>query len=122
MSTLTEGTFLRWIDQAPDDKPLGIVVPPPSDEAEDIIYVLMADHQGNTDVEVFVAREEATGRDASTLVRESMEVVEEGDPELTGFLRTFGPNWWHVSSHLEGQHEEQGDPECLLCRESEGTA
>jgi hypothetical protein len=38
--------------------------------------MLMADRQGNTDLEIFVARPEATGVDAATLVLESMEVVE----------------------------------------------
>jgi hypothetical protein len=122
MNKLTEGTFLRWIDQSPDDKPLGIVISPPGGETGDSIYVLMADSQANTDLEVFVAGEAATGRDASTLVQESMEVVEAGDPELMGFLRTAGPNWWHISAHLDGGHADRGDPGCLLCREADQTA
>jgi hypothetical protein len=88
MRTLTEGTFLRWIDPRPDAKPLGIVLSPVS---EDVILVLMADREGNTDVEVYVARQEATGVGASELVQESLEAVEDGDPELMTMLRELAP-------------------------------
>jgi hypothetical protein len=81
---LTPGTFLRWKDQEPGAKPLGIVLAPVS---EDMIQVLMADHQGNTDVEVFVARREDTGVGASQLVQESLEIVDDGDPKLMTSLR-----------------------------------
>jgi hypothetical protein len=86
MRTLTEGTYLRWIDPEPDSKALGIVLSPVS---EDLVYVLMADREGNTDIEVYVARPEATGRGASELVQESLEVVEDGDPDLMGLLRAL---------------------------------
>jgi len=49
-----------------------------------------------------------------------MEVVDNGDPELVALLRTFGPNWWHISAHLDGQHDDQMDPECLVCVERAG--
>jgi hypothetical protein len=120
--TLSEGTFLRWIDQEPGQKPLGIVLSPPTNADEDIVYVLMADQKGNTDVEVFVAREEDTGFDASNLVQQSMEIVEDGDPEVMGLLSTLGPNWWHISAHLAGEHADRGDPECLLCQGGDDAA
>lgn len=116
MSELNEGTLLRWIDQAPDAMPLGIVIAPVNEET---IYVLMADHQGNTDLELFIARPEDTGVGASKLVQESMEVVEQGDPELMFLLRELGPRWWQIGDHLDGEHADRADPECLLCREGE---
>lgn len=119
MSKLTEGTFVRWIDPDPGQKPLGIVLSSPADENADVIYVLMADHQGNTDLEVFVPRSEATGTDASDLALQSMELVDDGDPELMALLRKLGPNWWHISAHLDGEHADLADPECLLCRETD---
>jgi hypothetical protein len=122
MRELTEGTFLRWIDPEPGQKPLGVVLASPPNGHEDTIYVLMADHQGNTDLEVFVARPEATGFDASNLVQRSMEIVEGGDPELIALLRELGPNWWHITAHLEGEHEKREDPACLLCREGSESA
>lgn len=112
MRELTEGTFLRWIDPEPDSKPLGIVISP---LIEDVIQVLMVDHQGHADLEVFAARREATGVGASELVQESMEVAENGDPELVALLSQLGPNWWQISAHIEGMHDDQPDPECLMC-------
>lgn len=122
MSELTEGTFLRWIDPQPGQKPLGVVITPPSGGDETTIYVLMADRDGTTDVEVFLGRPDATGVSASDFVLESMEVVEDGDPELKALLGQIGPNWWHISAHLEGGHAEQLDADCLLCREADQTA
>jgi len=88
VTDVSPGTFVRWIEPARRAKPLGIVLVPVT---PDMIYVLMADRDGNTDVEVFVARREATGVDASAMVLESLEVVEDGDPELMGFLRREAP-------------------------------
>jgi hypothetical protein len=119
MGDLPAGIFLRWIEPQPGQKPLGIVISSPVTEDDQTIYVLMADRQGNTDLEVFVARPEATGVDASTLVLESMEVVEDRDRELMALLRQVGPNWWHIGAHLDGVHDDSMDPECLLCREPE---
>jgi hypothetical protein len=85
---LSAGTFVRWIEPARRTKPLGIVLAPVT---PDMIYVLMADREGKTDVEAFVARREATGVDASAMVLESLETVEDGDPELTTFLRRAAP-------------------------------
>lgn len=116
MGSLAEGTLPRWIDPTPESKLLGIVIARPGGE-DQVIYLLMADHDGNMDVEVFVAREEAAGLNAGNLVRQSMEVVEEGDPELVALLRALGPNWWHISAHLDGQHGHEIDLECLLCAE-----
>jgi hypothetical protein len=120
LNMLTPGTFVRWIDPEPGSKPLGIVLSSPSPE-EDVIYVLMIDHQGATDLEVFVARREATGFDASNLVQQSMEVVESGDPELMSALRRLGPGWWHMGAHLDGGHADQPDPECPLCQTEDET-
>lgn len=122
MRQLTEGTFLRWIDPEPGQKPLGIVLSSPVSDPADVIHVLMADHQGNTDLEVFIARREATGFDASNLVQQSMEIVEDGDPDLMAMLRELGPNWWHISAHRDGEHADRADPDCLLCRATDETA
>jgi hypothetical protein len=115
MDELPAGTLLRWIDPAPDQKPLGIVVTPPEGAPKDIAFVLMADSDGNTDVEVFVARPEDTGVSVGELVLENMEIADDGDPELRNLLAVLGPNWWHVSAHLEGRHEGRADPDCLIC-------
>jgi hypothetical protein len=116
MDELSAGTLVRWIDPAPDQKPLGIVVAPPGSEDTDTAYVLMADLDGNTDLEVFVGRPESTGRSVDELILESMEIVRDGDPELVALLSTFGPNWWHISAHLNGEHESQRDAACLICQ------
>ena len=118
MDSLPAGTLVRWIDPAPGQKPLGIVIAPPADGGRDIAYVLMADRQGNTDLEVFVGRPDATSFSVGELVLESMEIVENGDPELVTLLATLGPNWWHISAHIDGEHENDPDPACLVCRES----
>jgi hypothetical protein len=55
---LPAGILVRWIDPARRTKPLGIVLAPVS---KDMVYVLIADRARHTDVEVFVARMEATG-------------------------------------------------------------
>lgn len=80
---LSEGTFLTWLDAGAHDRRLGVVVPPITDE---MVYVLVADEQGNTDVEVFVARPEATGVSASELVKEQMRVVDPPEDSLTDLL------------------------------------
>jgi hypothetical protein len=80
---VAEGTFLAWIDPGPNAKPLGMVVPAVSD---DMVSVLMADEQGNTDLEVFVARPQETGVTAPALVRESMRVVEPPEDSFTDLL------------------------------------
>jgi hypothetical protein len=49
--------------------------------------VLMADRAGNTDVEVFVARLEATDVPAPDLALESLEIVADPDPDLATLLR-----------------------------------
>jgi hypothetical protein len=113
---LSEGTLLRWIDPAPGAKPLGIVIAPLSDVTA---CVLMADEEPAFDLEVFAARPEATGVDAAGLVLERMEPTSgEELPAVAELLRVFGPNWWPVSSHLEGEHEDAADPACLLCSEA----
>jgi hypothetical protein len=119
MSELIEGTLLRWRNPQPGQKPLGIVIAPPLGSDTEMAYVLMADHQANMDVEVFIARPEATGVGIADFVLERMEVVEDPDPALAQLLGTFGPNWWHVSAHLDGAHEEAPDPECLVCQEAD---
>ena len=116
MTQLTAGTLLQWIDPEPGSKPIGIVLAPPTTSDEDMIFVLIIDHQGAPDVEVFVGRCEATGSDAANLVLQSMEVAEDGDPELIGALRMMGPAWWHVSAHLDGGHANRMDVECPLCQ------
>jgi hypothetical protein len=88
MTELSPGMFVRWIDPARRTKPIGIVLAPVT---PDMVSVLMADWEGNTDVEVFVARREATGVDAPAMVLESVEIVEDGDAELTEFLRQEAP-------------------------------
>lgn len=90
MTQLTVGTFLRWTDPDPVQKPLGVVIQNPAGN-DDTVYVLMADREGNTDVEVFIARPDATGVDAAALVLEAMEPVIEADAELMALLRTLGP-------------------------------
>jgi hypothetical protein len=81
---LHPGTFVRWIDPARRTKPLGIVLAP---VGEDMVYVLMGDAAGNTDVEVFVARVEATGVPAQELALESVEIVADPDRDLAALLR-----------------------------------
>jgi hypothetical protein len=80
MVEVGEGTLVRWIDPTPGQKPLGIVLPTPDQGTPNTIYVLMTDRQPSFDVEVFVARPDATGYDAANVLQQSMEVVEEGDP------------------------------------------
>jgi hypothetical protein len=70
---------------------------------------------GAPTLEVFVARPEANRR-AASLVQESIEVVENGDPESVGLLRELEPNWWYVSAHLDGEYADQANPDSLLCR------
>jgi hypothetical protein len=84
VDTLTPAAFVRWIDPTRRTKPLGIVLAPVS---KDIVYVLMADRAGNTDVEVFVARLEATGVPATDLALESLEIVADPEPELATWPR-----------------------------------
>ncbi len=83
MSELAPGTLMQWRDPAPDAKPLGIVLEPVT---EDLVTVLMTDRDGNVDQELFAARLEATGVNASEMVMQSMEVVDEPDPELAARL------------------------------------
>lgn len=118
LDELASGTLLRWIDPQPGQKPLGIVIAPPGGAQKDAVYVLMADDDGTTDVEVFIARPEATGFDVANLIQQSMEVVDDPDPELAGLLRMLAPNWWHISAHLEGEHDDEVDLECSLCQET----
>ncbi|MGH2960608.1 MAG: hypothetical protein ACRDL3_00205 [Solirubrobacterales bacterium] len=59
--------------------------------SEDLIYVLMANHEEDTDIEVFLARPEATGVPASEMLLESLEIVTDGDPDLVAFLRDEAP-------------------------------
>lgn len=105
----------------PDQKPLGILISPPLGGADDVAYVLMADHDGSTDLEVFVGRGPSAGN-ALSLVAEAMEAVDAGDPDLTALLGQLGPNWWHISSHLDGHHEDADDPECMICRDESSAA
>ena len=85
---LAAGALVRWIDPARRIKPLGIVLAPVN---EDLICVLMADRHGNTDVEAFVARRDATGVPASQMVLESLEIVADADSELVAVLRGRAP-------------------------------
>jgi len=111
---LEEGAILRRCDREPSDLRLGIVIAPLSDE---MIYVLTADLAPAFDVEVFVARADATGRDAHELALETMEPASDGHPGVVSILRSSGPHWWQVSAHLDGEHADASDPECPLCGE-----
>ena len=117
---LAEGTLLRWIDPAPGAKPLGIVIAPLSAETA---CVLMADREPSFDVEVFVARPDATGIEASALVLERMEPTDGTEhPDVAYLLQVFGPRWWQISAHLEGGHAAAPEPGCLLCEHAEPRA
>ena len=83
MTERTAGTFVCWRDSKPGAKPLGLVLTPLTDATG---YVLMADFDGNTDLELFVARPEATGVDAAGLIREHFDLVPDPNPVLATYL------------------------------------
>lgn len=113
METLSVGTVLRWRGPSPGRKPLGVVIAPPSGEADlaDTVYVLMMGPEATFDLEVFASRP-GSGRDAAELVLERMAVVDTCEPALLEGLGRIGANWWHINAHLNGAHDEVEDPEC----------
>jgi hypothetical protein len=78
---LREGTFLRWSDRG--GGALGIVVPPVTDE---MVRVLLTDSEGNTGLEVFVGRPDATGVKASQFALEQMEIIDNPGGDLADLL------------------------------------
>ena len=83
MSEIRPGVFVRWRDPAPGAKPLGVVLEPLTRE---LGYVLVADPEGDTDLEVFAARFEATGIDAASLIAEHFEPAVDPNPVLATYL------------------------------------
>ena len=115
--TLPEGTLLRWIDPEPGRYPLGIVISAPSDGAvSDAIYVLTANSDGDTSLELSVGRPEATGRSTADLVLDGMEVAERPDPAVAAHLQLLGPVWWLLTAHAAGEHDAEPFTGCPICQ------